>query len=212
VGPSFGPHSGDTRLFTGIIEHLGTVAALETREDGARLVIQAGPLAPEARTGDSIAVNGVCLTVVDNSDGRLSFDAVTETLGRSNLGALRPGERVNLERPLRAGGRLDGHIVQGHVDAAGVLESRVEEGNSYRLRICVPPEILRYVVEKGSIAVDGISLTVAAVGPEWFEVAIIPHTWQVTNLSDKTPGAAVNLEVDILAKYVERLLEVRRQK
>jgi riboflavin synthase len=197
-------------VFTGIIECAGVVEQVGVRDDGARLVVNAPAVAEEARVGDSVAVNGCCLTIVENRDGRLTFDAVAETLRRTNLGELGVGERVNLERPLRADGRFDGHIVQGHVDGTAALESVTEEGNSRRLRFNAGPEILRYVVEKGSIAVDGISLTVAALGADWFEVAIIPHTWQVTNLGTKGAGSTVNIEVDILAKYVERLAHVRR--
>ena len=193
-------------MFTGIIERAGEVATIETSAAGARLVVEAGPLAGEARLGDSVAVNGTCLTVVQIQGERLGFDAVNETLRRTNLGSLAPGDRVNLERPLRAGGRLDGHIVQGHVDGVAVLASITPEGDSRRLRFSAPAALFRYIVEKGSIAVDGISLTVAAVGPDWFEVVIIPHTWEVTNLSRLKVAGAVNLEVDILAKYVERLL------
>jgi len=193
-------------MFTGIIEHAGEVAEVQVSTDGARLVVESGPVAEDARIGDSVAVNGVCLTVVEKSGPRIAFDAVHETLQRSSLGALHAGARVNLERPLVAGGRLDGHIVQGHVDGTATLASATDEGNSYRLRFAAPQGLLRYVVEKGSIAIDGISLTVAAVADEWFEVVIIPHTWQVTNLGQKTPGAVVNLEVDVIAKYVERLL------
>ena len=200
-------------MFTGIIENAGLVREIQVTPDGARIVLEAPPLAAEARLGDSVAVNGTCLTVVRNEDGCLSFDAVNETLRRTSLGALRPGDRVNLERPLRMGGRLDGHVVQGHVDGTGTLVSAVPEGDSHRLRFHAAPELLRYVVEKGSIAVDGISLTVAAVsdaeagsGEAWFDVVIIPHTWEVTNLGQKRPGDPVNLEVDVLAKYVERLL------
>jgi riboflavin synthase len=198
-------------MFTGIIEHAGTIDAIQVREDGARLVVDAGPVADEARLGDSVAVNGVCLTVVESRDGRLAFDAVLETLSRTSLGALKECARVNLERPLRAGGRFDGHIVQGHVDGTAVLDSVTPEGNGYRLRYKPPPELLRYVVKKGSICVDGISLTVAALGPEWFEVAIIPHTWNVTNLRERQSGDRANIEVDVLAKYVERLLGFARE-
>ncbi|MFN3648103.1 MAG: riboflavin synthase [Armatimonadota bacterium] len=196
-------------MFTGIIEEAGQVLRVQSQDEGARLELEAPAVAADVRLGDSVAVNGVCLTVVAHEGPRLAFDAVRETLQRSNLGTLRPGHRVNLERPLRAGGRLDGHLVQGHVDGTGVLSSVVEEGGSHRLRFQALPSLLRYVVEKGSIAVDGISLTVAAVGPDWFEVVIIPHTWQVTNLSGRGLGETVNLEVDILAKYVERLLAGR---
>ena len=193
-------------MFTGIVEHAGRVAGIEVREDGARLVVEAPPVAQGARVGDSVAVNGCCLTVVRNEDGRLAFDAVNETLRRTSLGSLTAGDRVNLERPMRADGRFDGHVVQGHVDGVATLVSVTDEGASRRLRFRPPEDLLRYVVEKGSVTLDGISLTVAALGPGWFEVVIIPHTWEVTNLSGKAPGAPVNLEVDILAKYVERLL------
>jgi riboflavin synthase len=197
-------------VFTGIIEQAGAVTAIEAVEGGASLQVAAENLDDRLREGDSVAVNGVCLTVVELTEGgtgmALRFQAVAETLRRSNLGDLRVGDRVNLERPLRAGGRLDGHIVQGHVDGVCRLASVEPEGNSYRIRFAVPPDLLRYVVEKGSIALDGISLTVAAVGADWLEVAIIPHTWQVTNLHFRKPGDRINLEVDILAKYVERLL------
>jgi riboflavin synthase len=193
-------------VFTGIIEHAGEVAGVEVREDGARLVVAAGPVAAGTRIGDSVAVNGVCLTVVEQEGERIAFDAVQETLRRTNLGSLRVGERVNLERPLRVDGRFDGHFVQGHVDGTATLESITEEGNSRRLRLRAAAELLRYIVRKGSVALDGISLTVAAVAADWFEVVIIPHTWQVTNLGNQEPGAVVNIEVDLLAKYVERLV------
>ena len=198
-------------MFTGIIEEAGTIARIEVQPEGASLVVRAEQTAADAKIGDSVAVNGVCLTVVEQNGSELRFDAVTETLRRTSLGRLREGSRVNLERPLRANGRFDGHVVQGHVDGVGTLESLTPEGNSYRLRFRAPAELLRYVVEKGSITVDGISLTVATLGDGWFEVAIIPHTWQVTNLGEHQPGATVNLEVDILAKYVERLLGARIQ-
>ncbi len=199
-------------MFTGIIEHAGTVREIQVTPSGARLVLDAGPVAAEARLGDSVAVNGTCLTVVEQTAGTLAFDAVNETLRRTSLGALTEGSRVNLERPMRLGGRLDGHIVQGHVDGTGTLLAGTREGDSFRLRFAAAPELLRYVVEKGSIAIDGISLTVAALSADddpagaWFEVVIIPHTWSVTNLGQKSAGDLVNLEVDVLAKYVERLL------
>jgi riboflavin synthase len=193
-------------MFTGIIEHAGRLVKSDPGDGGARLMVDAGPVAEGTRIGDSVAVNGVCLTVVAQEGAALSFDAIHETLQRSSLGGLKPGARLNLERPMRADGRFDGHIVQGHVDATGVLLSVTEEGNSYRLRIQAEADLLRYVVEKGSITVDGISLTVAGLGETWFEVAIIPHTWQVTNLCERAPGDRVNLEADVLAKYVERLL------
>lgn len=196
-------------MFTGIVEHAGEVAAVEVRADGARLVVRAADLAAGARPGDSVAVNGACLTVVAAEGDRLAFDVVQETLRRTSLGALRRGERVNLERPLRADGRFDGHLVQGHVDGTGTVARVTQEGSSRRLRFTAAPELLRYVVEKGSIAVDGTSLTVAAAGApgeDWFEVVIIPHTWEVTNLGERCVGDRVNLEVDLVAKYVERLL------
>ena len=196
-------------MFTGIIECAGEVQAIEVSAAGARLVVQAPEMAATTGIGDSVAVNGVCLTAVELTDGRMAFDAITETLRRTNLGALRVGQQVNLERPLRANGRFDGHVVQGHVDGTAELVSVTEEGAARRLRLRLPAELLRYVVEKGSIALDGISLTVAAVGEDWLEVAIISHTWQVTSLGHKTPGDTVNVEVDILAKYVERLLAGR---
>ena len=196
-------------MFTGIIEGMGEVLAFDRTEAGARLRLAAGPVAEGARIGDSVAINGTCLTVVALDGDRLEFEAVPETLRRTNLGELAAGARVNLERPLRAGGRLDGHIVQGHVDGTGHVAAVTPEGDSLRIQIAAEPELLRYVVEKGSIAVDGISLTVAAVDYAGFEVAIIPHTAAVTTLGQRAPGAKVNLEVDILAKYVERLLAPR---
>lgn len=196
-------------MFTGIIEHLGRLERLEVRPELARLVVDAGPLAGDAKLGDSVAVNGVCLTVVQVDGPRLAFEAVHETLRRSSLGELQEGAPLNLERPMRAGGRFDGHIVQGHVDTTARLLSVTEEGSSRRLRFALPGEMLRYVVEKGSIAIEGISLTVAALGEDWFEVVIIPHTWKMTNLASKAPGALANIEVDVLAKYVERLLAYR---
>jgi riboflavin synthase len=195
-------------MFTGIVEESGRVAAVQVTPDGARLEIVAPLVAAGARVGDSVAINGVCLTATDvvESLARLAFDAVPETLSRTNLGALRSGDRVNLERPLAVGDRLGGHIVQGHVDAVGRIVALQPEGNATRVTIAAPETLMRYVVEKGSIAVDGISLTIAGVDGEQFSVAIIPHTWEVTNLSHRRVGDPVNLEVDILAKYVERLM------
>ena len=193
-------------MFTGIIESLGSVAEIRTTPEGARLVIDAPDVAPGTAIGDSVAVNGVCLTAVQVSPPRLAFDAIPETLQRSNLGELQVGDAVNLERPLPAGGRLSGHFVQGHVDGIGRISGIMEEGTSHRVRITLPPDLRRYVVEKGSVAVDGISLTVAACDDEAFEVAIIPHTRAVTTLGRKREGDRVNLEVDILAKYVESLI------
>jgi riboflavin synthase len=194
-------------VFTGIIEELGEVVALEPRGDSAVLAVRASTVAPH---GASVAVNGVCLTVVGADSGTLSFDVMAETLKRSVVGALRAGERVNLERAVRADGRLDGHIVQGHVDGTGVVVSRTPGDAWDAVRFGMPPELSRYVAEKGSIAVDGVSLTVTAVGDDWFEVGLIPETLRATTLGAKQPGDPVNLEVDVLAKYIARLADKSR--
>jgi riboflavin synthase len=185
-------------LFTGLIRDTGRVAALE---DG-RLRVEAALAASE---GDSVAVNGVCLTVTEAHAGGFGADVMPETLRRTALGDLRPGAEVNLELPLRADARLDGHFVQGHVDGRGVVESAEQEGFARVLRVAAPPEVLRYVVEKGSIAVDGVSLTVASVDGAGFTVSLIPETLERTTLGSAAPGRPVNLEVDVLAKYVEKL-------
>ena len=196
-------------MFTGIIEELGAVVGLEPRGDSAVLVVRAPTVSADTHHGASIAVNGVCLTVVGSDGERLHFDVMAETLKRSVIGALRPAEQVNLERAVRAVGRLDGHIVQGHVDGTGVLISRAP-GDAWDLvRFGMPVDLARYVAEKGSIAVDGVSLTVTGVGPDWFEVGLIPETLRATTLGRKQPGDPVNLEVDVLAKYVARLVEAR---
>ena len=196
-------------MFTGIIEELGEVVAVQAQDDSAVLVVRASLVANDMPHGASVAVNGVCLTVVDAAGARLSFDVMAETLKRSVIGSLRPGERVNLERAVRADGRLDGHIVQGHVDGTGVLISRTPGEAWDRVRFGMPVDLARYVAEKGSIAVDGVSLTVTSVGNDWFEVGLIPETLRATTLGAKQPGDPVNLEVDVLAKYVARLAEVR---
>jgi len=194
-------------VFTGIIEELGSVRAIDRREGGARLEIAASTVLADARAGDSIAVNGCCLTVVDRGDGWWAADAVIETLERTALGSLERDDPVNLERPLRLSDHLGGHLVQGHVDAVGHVAARAALADgSTRFTFSAPPDALRYVVEKGSVAVDGISLTVAALGDDAFDVAVIPHTLAVTTLGHKDRGAAVNLEADVIAKYVERLL------
>lgn len=192
-------------MFTGIIERLGTIAEIRASPAGSRLVVDAGDLAREVAVGDSVAVNGICLTAVAIAPPTLAFDAIPETLRRSNLGELRPGSPVNLERPLAANGRLSGHFVQGHVDGTARIAGLREDGDSLRVRIAPPPDLMRYVVEKGSVAVDGISLTIAACDERGFEVALIPHTRAVTTLGLRAEGDTVNLEVDILAKYVEKL-------
>lgn len=194
-------------MFTGIIEELGRVRAIDRREGGARLEIAASTVLADARPGDSIAVNGCCLTVVDRGDGWWAADAVIETLERTALGSLERDDSVNLERPLRLSDHLGGHLVQGHVDAVGQVAARrpLADGST-RFTFSAPADVLRYVVEKGSVAVDGISLTVAALGDEAFDVAIIPHTLAVTTLGQRDPGAVVNVEADLIAKYVERLL------
>jgi riboflavin synthase len=202
-------------MFTGIVEELGEVVALERSAGAAVLRVIATEVGADAPPGASIAVNGVCLTVVGAepaAPGRsLSFDVMAETLDRSVLGGLRPGERVNLERAVRADGRLGGHIVQGHVDATGEVLDRTVGDGWETVRISIPGDLGRYVAEKGSIAVDGVSLTVTAVGPGAFEVGLIPETLRCTTLGHRPVGAAVNLEVDVLAKYTERLLQVRER-
>jgi riboflavin synthase len=197
-------------MFTGLVEEMGTVEALLRREGASRLVLHAARLAAECREGESIAVNGCCLTLAEPpADGRLSFDLLEETLRRTNLGRLETGSPVNLERALPANGRLGGHFVQGHVDCVVAIRAWEPVGLDYRLDIELPREFARYVVEKGSIAVDGISLTVAELKEESFTIWIIPHTRKMTNLGDTSAGRLVNLEFDLLAKYVERILRNR---
>jgi riboflavin synthase len=196
-------------MFTGIVEELGEVAGIEHRGDAARLTIRGSTQGTSL--GESIAVNGVCLTVTDIMDGTFTADVMGETLDRSGLGALAPGAPVNLERSVRLADRLGGHLVQGHVDATATIVSRTPAAHWDQVRISLPGKISRYVVEKGSIAVDGISLTVSALSrPDeaaaWFEVCLIPETLKRTTLGIAEPGDTVNLEVDVIAKYVERLL------
>jgi len=195
-------------MFTGIVEEVGRVQAVEARAQGSRLRIEAALVVEDLREGDSVAVSGVCLTAAEIGGSGFWADVSRETLERSTLGEARAGTRVNLERALRAGGRLGGHIVQGHVDGTGVVRAMEERGGGdWWLEVEAPAELSRYLVFKGSIAVDGISLTVARVDGPVFAVAVIPHTWAHTTLKDARPGVRVNLETDILAKYVERLLE-----
>lgn len=196
-------------MFTGIIEELGKIAAIDRSEDGARIEISASIVTSDSRNGDSIAVNGVCLTALDVNKNSFAADVSPETLDRSTLGSLRPGSPVNLERAVTPQTRLGGHIVQGHVDATGTFISAVEEGDFWTVRIGFPPEISKYLVFKGSVAVEGISLTIASLGDDFFEIAIIPKTWEVTNLSSLKPGDHVNLEADVIAKYVERMIGSR---
>jgi riboflavin synthase len=191
-------------VFTGLVAATGAVESLDRSGEGARLRIRT-ELAGDLEPGDSIAVNGVCLTAVDSDGEGFSADVMTETLRRSSLGPLAEGDEVNLELPLRAGDRLGGHVVQGHVDATGTVRRVDENGFARVVRIGAAPEVLRYVVEKGSIAVDGVSLTVTAVDSDGFEVSLIPETLERTSLGSAAPGRVVNLEVDVLAKYVEKL-------
>lgn len=193
-------------MFTGIIEELGTIRRIASARDGARLEVSARTVLTDAKLGDSISVNGVCLTIVDKSSDSFAADVSAETLRRTSLKRATTGSHVNLERAMAATSRFGGHIVQGHVDGTGeFLEARAS-GDGWVVRVGFPAELARYIVEKGSITVDGISLTVAALGDTWFEIAVIPHTWKVTNLGSLERGAAVNLEVDIIAKYVERMM------
>ena len=209
-------------MFTGIVEGTGTVAALAAAADasGARLAVDCPWLAGQLGLGESVAVNGCCLTVAEPTPAGFAADLVAETLRRTALGALQAGARANLERPLPLGGRLGGHLVQGHVDGVARVLDRTPVGpegsgepqggapvnRGEEVRIELPPDLERYVVEKGSIAVDGVSLTVAATGPGWFTVALVPHTLEVTTLGERRPGDPVQLEVDVVAKYVERLV------
>jgi riboflavin synthase len=197
-------------VFTGIIEEVGEVTDVRHRGDAAVLTVRATRIADDLQHGASIAVNGVCLTVVgwqSAAPTSIEFDVMGETLKRSVIGTLAPGGRVNLERAVRADARLDGHVVQGHVDGTGVVVSRTEGDEWELVRFGLPSQLARFVAEKGSIAVDGVSLTVTGVGPDWFEVGLIPETLRATTLGDRTTGDPVNLEVDVLAKYVARLLE-----
>ena len=196
-------------MFTGLVEETGTLERLERAPDGARLVIRGPLVAGDAQLGESIAVNGCCLTVASRAGDVLTFDLLAETLARTNLGALPPGAPVNLERALAATARLGGHFVQGHIDVASSVRAFEAVGADHRLEIALPAEFARYVMGKGSIAVDGISLTVAEVRAESFVVWIIPHTLAATNLRAQRAGGLVNLEFDLLAKYLERLLVAR---
>ena len=192
-------------MFTGIIEEIGTVRRIEHGAKGARLTIQANTVLEDTRIGDSIATNGVCLTVVSMTGDSFSADVMAESLRRSSLGTLQGGSPVNLERAMAANGRFGGHIVSGHIDGTGTIASQKGEDNAVWVKIKTPAPLLRYIVEKGSIAIDGVSLTVAAVTDTDFSVSIIPHTGAQTILLGKKPGDPVNLECDVIGKYVEKL-------
>ncbi|GAA3715223.1 riboflavin synthase [Gordonia hankookensis] len=197
-------------MFTGIVEELGTIVRRDDLTDAARLTVRGPLVTSDAKFGDSIAVNGVCLTVVEQGPDEFTVDVMAETLRRSSLAALGSGSPVNLERAMAAGGRFGGHIVQGHVDGVGEVISVTPSDHWTIVRIAVPDELSRYIVEKGSITVDGVSLTVAALGTSpgsgsWFEISLIPTTLKETNLGVATTGNPLNLEVDVIAKYVERL-------
>ena len=193
-------------MFTGIVEELGTVAAIEEQGDALRLSISAQTVLEGTGLGDSISVNGCCLTVTDVTDGTWTADVMAETLDKTSLAGARPGDRVNLERAVTPQTRLGGHIVQGHVDGVGTVQSRTPGDRWEVVRIGLDAALARYLVEKGSVAVDGVSLTVTAVGDDWFEVCLIPTTLSSTTLGRRRVGDRVNLEVDVIAKYVERLL------
>jgi riboflavin synthase len=201
-----------TRMFTGIVEEIGETVAVDDLGDAARLTVRGPQVTQDVANGDSIAVNGVCLTVASTSGDTFTADVMRETLNRSSLGALAPGTPVNLERSVRLADRLGGHLVQGHVDGTGTIISRTPAEHWDVVRIGLPPgppDLARYVVEKGSVAVDGISLTIVSVSATWFEVSLIPETLKRTTLGAKQPGETVNLEVDVMAKYVEKLLNAQ---
>lgn len=198
-------------MFTGIVEELGTVVAIEPLADSARIRIEGPLVTSDAVHGASIAVNGVCLTVVEFGEGQFTADVMNETLKRSSLGQLNQGSRVNLERPVTLDARLGGHLVQGHVDGTGHIVSRTPSENWELVRVSLPDELGRYVVEKGSITVDGVSLTVVDAERDSFTVSLIPTTLELTTLGHKTVGDPVNLEVDVVAKYVERMMQWRTQ-
>jgi riboflavin synthase len=198
-------------MFTGIIEETGKISSLENRGDGARIKIAANVVTKETFEGDSIAVNGVCLTALNIKSDGFAADVSNETLNRSTLGELNIGSKVNLERAVTVSSRLGGHIVQGHVDARGRFLEAVQDGDFWTVRISYPKEIGQYLVYKGSISVEGISLTIASLSDEWFDIAVIPKTWELTNLSTLKNGDQVNLEADVIAKYVERIMLYGRE-
>ena len=196
-------------MFTGLIEEKGTISSLEQGSDGARIVIAAHVVTSDIANGDSIAVNGVCLTALDVTPNSFAADVSPETLDRTTLGHLAIGSPVNLERAVTPVTRLGGHIVQGHVDGRGTFISATAMGDFWTVRIGFPPELAQYFVHKGSVCVEGISLTIAELGADHFDIAVIPKTWEMTNLSSLTPNDPVNLEADVIAKYVERMMQLR---
>ena len=196
-------------MFTGLIEEIGTIQSILKGTKSAKIVIQAKKVLEKVQLGDSIAVNGVCLTVTDFTSHSFAVDVMAETIGRTNLGDLTAGSKVNLERALRLGDRLGGHLVSGHIDGLGIIRDFKQEDNAVWVSISAPPEILKYIIQKGSIAIDGISLTVAYVDERVFKVSIIPHTKNVTTLLKKSPGDAVNLECDMIGKYIEGFLNFK---
>ena len=193
-------------MFTGIIEELGRISGLEKHGDGAKIKVSARVVTEDSNEGDSIAVNGVCLTAIDISQNSFSANVSPETLARSTLGNLKINAPVNLERAVTPSTRLGGHIVQGHVDAKGKFLQAIKEGDFWTVRVSFPKEIGQYLVYKGSISIEGISLTIAKLTDDYCSIAVIPKTWELTNLSSLKSGDAVNLEVDIIAKYVERMM------
>ncbi len=191
-------------MFTGLIEEIGTVQSIQKTTNSARLVISAARILEDVSIGDSINTNGVCLTAAETAESHFCADVMAETLRSTALGSLKAGDRVNLERALRLGDRLGGHMVSGHIDGTGIIQSKKTEAHAVRLSIQTPEDVFRYMIPKGSVAVDGISLTIAHVSPPYIEVSIVLHTSQATALLDKAPGAAVNLECDIIGKYIEQ--------
>ena len=196
-------------MFTGLVEELGKIASIEHGANGARIVIVAGIVTSDIANGDSVAVNGVCLTALEVATSSFAADVSPETLNKTTLGTLNAGSRVNLERALLPTTRLGGHIMQGHVDGRGTFLSAESQGDFWTVKIGFPTDLARYLVHKGSIAVEGISLTIAALAETHFDLAIIPKTWEMTNLSFLKPNEEVNLEVDVIAKYVERMMQFR---
>lgn len=198
-------------MFTGLVEELGSISSVDMHEAGARLIVSAKLVTSDINNGDSIAVNGVCLTALDVSPTSFAADVSPETLDRTTLGDLTAGSPVNLERAVTPATRLGGHIVQGHVDGRGTFISAEQQGDFWTVKIGFPPELARYLVHKGSVTVEGISLTIAALNDDNFDIAVIPKTWEMTNLSSLKPNDTVNLEADIIAKYVERMMLYQNQ-